>query len=311
MTRIIFFGTEVLARAQLDVLAGHPEFQILEVVTQPPRAVGREQVITKSVVHIRAEELDIPVYTPEQLKTSNVHEHFLAQHPDVFVVAQYGLIIPEFLLQIAPRGAVNVHGSLLPLYRGASPVQAAIVAGETKTGVTFMLMDAKMDHGPTLTQYECSILETDTTEILMDRIATLAAQHLPQTLCDYLAGTIAPTEQNHAAATTTTLLSRESGVVHPATHDAARITRMVRAYTPWPGVSIALSETEMVKIISAEIAVEQNIQLGQLVFSKNALLVGTLQGTLAIILLKPAGKNTMTAAAFMHGHPHLNHVFVQ
>ncbi len=311
MIRVLFFGTESVARAQLAALLVDARFSIIEVVTQPPRPVGRKQIITKSPVHILAEENSLSVYTPVGLKSEEVFEHFAALKPDLIIVAQYGSIIPLRILQLAPFGALNVHGSLLPKYRGASPVHAAIIAGEKTTGVSFMMMDEKMDHGPIVSLYNCDITGDETTETLMEKIARLAAAHIADTAAAIVAGTTIATAQNHDEATFTTLLSRESGVIHADVQSAEEIARMIRGYSPWPGVSITLQNGESLKIIAAHTAPTISKNIGQITFGANELLLQTKEGVLAITTLKPAGKNEMPADAFMRGHLELNGVFVQ
>lgn len=307
MYRVIFFGTESFAVKILQSLLEKPElFSVAAVVTQPARPVGRKQILTESPVALHAKECGIEVITPAKLKERAIAEQLAAYAADVFVVAQYGMIIPQSVLDIPPHGAINVHASLLPRHRGASPVHTAILAGDTETGVTFMKMDAQMDHGDLFAEYSLPILPSDTTEILMDKLADLSALHFPQDLHELLSGNRVATEQNHAAATGTKMLSRESGFVSFETMDAALIERMTRAYYPWPGVSIQIDGT-VFKIIKAHtMPTQQSSTPGRLTVSDNGIEIETADGVLVVDEIQPAGKNLMSAQQFSNGYKALS-----
>lgn len=307
MYRVIFFGTESFAVKILQSLLEKPElFSVAAVVTQPARPVGRKQILTESPVALHAKECGIEVITPAKLKERAIAEQLAAYAADVFVVAQYGMIIPQSVLDIPPHGAINVHASLLPRHRGASPVHTAILAGDTETGVTFMKMDAQMDHGDLFAEYSLPILPSDTTETLMDKLADLSALHFPQDLHELLSGNRVATEQNHAAATGTKMLSRESGFVSFETMDAALIERMTRAYYPWPGVSIQIDDT-VFKIIKAHtMPAHQSSTPGRLTVSDNGIEIETIDGVLVVDEIQPAGKNLMSAQQFSNGYKALS-----
>lgn len=308
MYRVIFFGTESFAVAILQsLLAASETFSVVAVVTQPARPVGRKQILTPSPVDVYAEEHGIVVLTPEKLRGEEIAAELRALGADVFVVAQYGLIIPKTVLAIAPHGAVNVHASLLPRHRGASPVHAAILSGDAVTGTTFMKMDELMDHGDVFASYELAIQPDDTTETLMARLAELSAAHFPSDLHKFLDGTLHATEQNHAAATATGLLSRESGYIDWQKMDAAHIERMVRALTPWPGVTLHI-ETVPYKIIDAHVENDDALSEtpGLISFENKKIVVKTIQGDLVIDSIQPAGKQPMRAADFINGNAGLS-----
>ncbi len=307
MYRVVFFGTESFAVKILQSLLEKPElFSVAAVVTQPARPVGRKQILTESPVALHAKEHGIEVITPAKLKEPAIAQQLVAYAADTFVVAQYGMIIPQAILDIPQHGAINVHASLLPRHRGASPVHTAILAGDAETGVTFMKMDAQMDHGDLFAEYSLSILPSDTTETLMDKLADLSAQHFPQDLHELLSGTRVATAQNHAAATGTNMLSRESGFVSFETMDAAQIERMTRAYYPWPGVSIQI-EDAIFKIIKAHTMPAREISVpGTLSVSDNGIQIETIDGILVVDEIQPAGKNPLSAQQFSNGYKSLS-----
>jgi len=198
--------------------------------------------------------LDIPIHQPEKLKDEPFASWIRAIGPtcDAFVVVSYGKILPQWLLDLPKQGVVNVHGSLLPRWRGPSPIQAAIAAGDAVTGVTIMQLDAEMDHGPILAQQEELIRSNDTGGSLHDRLAILGAKILPDVITNYLASNIQPVEQNHAHATYCKLLTREDGRLD-FTKNATEIERVIRAYDPWPGTWHAM-EDKRLKILAARVA---------------------------------------------------------
>lgn len=307
MIRVVFFGTERFALRNLQTLYEASDvFEIVGVVTQPPRPVGRAQTITPSPVHEFASSKGTQVLTPETLKNDDIIAYLRGLSADVFVVAQYGLIIPQQVLDIPPYGAVNIHGSLLPRYRGASPAQAALLAGDKETGVSLMVMDAKMDHGPVFAMYTLPIASTDTTESLLTKLGDLAAEHLVHDLAAFVAGVLQPREQNHEGATFTKLLSRETGYINWNTMDASCIERMTRALTPWPGVTTKIQDKQL-KIISAHTESEtQSQRPGTILIDRNTVKFVTIAGTLVADTIQIAGKPVMTAHNFANGYAILN-----
>lgn len=307
MHRIVFFGTEQFAVRILDSLLQAPElFSVVAVVTQPARPVGRKQILTPSPVFTRATEHLIPILTPVTLKNPEIAEQLASYAADAFVVAQYGLIVPKKILEIPVHGAVNVHASLLPRHRGASPVHAAILAGDAETGVTFMKMDELMDHGDLFAMYRLSIDPSDTTETLMAKLADLSAEHFAEDLKKLLSGELQAQAQDHSAATGTTLLSRESGFVVWDEMDAARIERMIRALTPWPGVTIEINGA-LFKIITAHVENAENHGSAGLVhISPSDIRIETIDGELVIDAIQPAGKQSLSATQFANGYRSLD-----
>lgn len=231
--KIAFFGTSDFAVPILERLKADSDFSIVEVVTQPDRPAGRKRALTAPDVKRAAETLGLKVWQPETMKDEVAVAHLAGLGVEAYVVVAYGKILPKSLLEIPAFGGVNVHGSILPAYRGASPISAAIAAGEKETGVTVMKMDEKMDEGPVLAIARLAIDEDDSTETLSRKLSELAADKIGPTLKLYLEGHLEPVTQDHSKATYTTILAREDGRVDWK-KGAVEIERFVRAMRPWP-----------------------------------------------------------------------------
>lgn len=236
MTRIVFFGTSKLAAVILNQLIEDADYEIVAVVTRPDKPVGRKAIVTPSHVGAVAMEAGLTVYKPTKLDSEFVDEITkVSSDIDYLVVAAYGKIIPKDVLEIAKRGAVNVHGSLLPKYRGASPIQSAILNGDQVTGVTIMLMDEAMDHGPMLAKSEILISKTETFSSLEDKMAEAGAKLLAKTLREMAEGKIQPEVQDEDEATYCKLIRKSDGyfeIDNPPSAD--KLDQMIRAYYPWP-----------------------------------------------------------------------------
>lgn len=227
--RILFFGTPQFAVPALEALVSAGYAPAL-VVTAPDKPVGRKQLLTASPVRVRALELGLPVVTPHKLS-----ELDLAGAWDLFVVVAYGKIIPQSILEIPKHGAVNIHPSLLPLFRGAAPIQGALLAGVEKTGVSLMLLDAEMDHGPLLAQETVELHGHETNAELQESFARKGAELLCRTMPSILNGTAVTTPQDHAKATFIKKISTEDGFIDFDQMSAVEIDRRVRALNPDPG----------------------------------------------------------------------------
>lgn len=292
--KIIFFGTPFFGRVILENLLAD-NFKVVGVVTQPDKPVGREQKMTPSPVKILAKKEKIPVLAPtNKQELAAASRKLLASKPDLFVIAAYGMIIPAQTLSIPKRGVLNVHPSLLPKYRGASPIQAAILRGEEETGATIMLADEEMDHGPILSQQKISIVPNETTPSLTEKLALLGGKLLTTTIPMYLKGEITPQPQNHELATFTKLIKKEDGKVDWDT-DNDQVERMVRAYTPWPGVWTTVGE--MANQLNQKLC---NPKHGDL---KLKILAAHLENsTLSLDLVQVEGKKPISFADFSKGY---------
>ncbi|GMR18903.1 MAG: methionyl-tRNA formyltransferase [Patescibacteria group bacterium] len=239
--RIIFFGTPAFGRIILQILLD-AKFKISAVVTQPDRPAGRKQKRNPSHVKALAKEHRITAFSPaSKSELSALDAKLSTLKPDLFVVASYGLIIPKEILDIPLRGSLNVHPSLLPKYRGPSPIQAAILNGDKETGATIMLLDEEMDHGPLLAQEKIALAADETTPTLTGKLAILGGNLLVKTILEYWNGRITPQPQDHAQATVTKLIRRENGKISWGMSNE-QIEQMFRAYTPWPGVWTTVGE---------------------------------------------------------------------
>lgn len=302
--RIIFFGTESFALEILVALHRDERFDVMLVVTKPARAVGRAQTLTECPVLQYAHGASLPVTAPEKIRAPEFLTMLANARADIIIVAQYGKIIPEIILTLATHGAVNIHASLLPRWRGATPVHAAIAAGDTCAGITYMVMDEQMDHGPLIANYEAPVAPDATTTQLMDELGVLAAHTAPEVIADFLSGTRMAQEQQHEQATYTSLLTKESGDVSCATQSATEIERLVRALTPWPHVRIVINDLS-IKIIRAHKS-DSSLTPTSIMCRDGVFQIGTRVGSLVIDELVLAGKKQMSGAAFSHGYTHLH-----
>lgn len=247
--RLIFAGTPAFARASLQALcgAGH---RPVAVLTQPDRPAGRGRRLTASPVKAWAVEEGLPVLQPVTLKDAAAVAELAALAPDALIVAAYGLILPPAVLELPPAGCINVHASLLPRWRGASPIQAAVLAGDRVSGVSLMRMEAGLDTGPVYARAEIALAPRETAGELHDRLAALGAGLLTERLSDILAGRLQPEPQDDAAATYAPRIRREDALID-WTRPAERIDRAVRAYDPWPVCHTRL-EGELLRCWRAE-----------------------------------------------------------
>lgn len=305
-TRIIFMGTPEFAvpilRGLHDASAAQ-NWQIVAVVTQPDRPAGRGNRLTMSAVKEAALALQLPILQFERLrKRPEAVEELRNLLPDLIVVAAYGLILPKAVLELPTFGCINVHASLLPAYRGASPITAAILDGRSETGNSIMLMDEGMDTGPVLAQSATPILPTDTTTTLSTRLAEQGAALLVETLPHWLAGEMPPVAQAELPGepTVVRMIRKEAGRIDwrlPAT----TIERMTRAYSPWPS-AYSNWRGQPFKIVQARV-ISGSAEAGQVVETPGGAAVGTGDGLLLLQQVQPAGKRVMDMQSLLHGAP--------
>jgi methionyl-tRNA formyltransferase len=310
---IVFIGTPEFAVPSLRRLA-RDGFEITAVITQPDRATGRHRNrLTPPPVKEAALELGLSVRQPASLRDPAIVAELRALQPEAMVVVAYRQILRQEVLDIPPRGVINVHGSLLPKYRGASPIAAAILAGDAETGVSIMVMDAGMDTGPVLAQRRAPITPHDTTGSLSTRLADLGAELLAGTLPRWLAGEIEPMAQDNSHATTTKLIRKDDGAIDWSL-PAADIWQRVRAYNPWPGAYTALDGEQITIWRAWPFGAGSGEPPGTIVglppevpgeTSDAAFAVQTGAGVLAVIELQRAGRRSVTSAEFARGAPGL------
>lgn len=298
--RVVFMGTSGFAVPSLRAL--NKNHQILAIVTQPDRPSGRGRHVIESPVKQEANSLGLPIYQPERVREEGFIEQMRGFEPlDAIVVAAFGQIIPKVILDMPRLGCVNVHGSLLPKYRGAAPIQHAILQGETVTGVTTMLMDPGLDTGPILLQESTDILDGEIYGDLHDRLAEIGARLLIRTLDGLDDGSIQPIPQDHSQATLALSIKREAGAID-WTLPAGRIVNQIRAFTPRPGAYAFLNKS-MVKIWRAVSTDDTGkAQPGEVVkVSDEGILVATGDYAALITELQPENRRRMGAAEFARG----------
>jgi len=306
---LVFIGTPAFAVPSLRRLAASG-YQVSAVITQPDRPAGRGRGVLPPAVKLAADALNLPVHQPETLRDPATLTLLRDLEPEVMVAVAYGQILRPEVLDIAARGVVNVHPSLLPRWRGASPIPGAILAGDEETGVTIMLMDRGMDSGPILSQTHVPISARDTTLSLTDALADVGADLLARTLPRWLRGEITPQPQDKALATITRLVRKEDGVIDWSL-SATEIWRRVRAYNPWPGAFTTL-DGESVHIWTAwPLPADSGEPPGTIVASPQAhpdaagaaFAVQTGDGLLGIIEAQRSGRRRLSAAEFLRGMP--------
>jgi methionyl-tRNA formyltransferase len=294
-------GTPSFAVASLRALLEHGH-RVAAVFTQPDRPAGRGQVARPSAVKELAHERGLVVEQPEKLRDPAVVEHLRALDPEAIVVAAYGKILPKLLLDVPVRGAINVHASLLPRYRGAAPIQRAILAGDTQTGITIMQMNEKMDAGDILRQEVVPIHEDDTADSLGARLSAVGARLLVDTLDALTRGDVVRREQNEREATLAPMVRKEEGAIDWR-RGAAEIARSVRAFSPWPGAYTKLAARSM-KIHRATplVAAANEIPGTVLSAAGDRFEVATGEGILALLEVQLEGKRRLAAREFLAGH---------
>ncbi|MBI2842404.1 MAG: methionyl-tRNA formyltransferase [Armatimonadetes bacterium] len=300
--RILFMGTSSFAVPVLEVLvkAGH---EISAVVTQPDRPSGRGRGVHISPVKQAAVSLGLPVFQPEKIRETSAVDVVRSYAPlDAIVVAAFGQIVPQSILDIPKYGSINVHASLLPKYRGAAPVQHAIIAGETRTGVTTMLMDAGLDTGDILLQRETEVGPQETAGDLQERLASIGADLLIETLEQMERGELSPQPQDHSQATLAKSLKREDGSIDWR-KPARDIVNLIRAFTPRPGAFMLLDGME-IKVFKA--AVEPSGAEGAApgtitAIDKDGVRVAAGEGAVRLIEVQPENRRRMNAEEFARG----------
>jgi methionyl-tRNA formyltransferase len=295
--RLIFAGTPAFAAAALEALhaAGH---RIALVLTQPDRPAGRGMKLTPSAVKQAALRLGLPLAQPLKLKTADAQQAIAAVDAELMVVAAYGLILPQAVLDLPRRGCLNIHASLLPRWRGAAPIQRAILAGDAETGITIMQMDAGLDTGAMLLQQPLAIAADDTAASLHDRLADAGAASIVDALARL--DTLSPQPQDATLATYAAKISKEEARLD-WTLDASLLARQVRAYNPFPGAFGSL-DSEGVKVWRAEAVEGGSGSPGEILQAdRNGLVVACGSGALKLLELQAAGGKRVDAAAFVAG----------
>lgn len=298
MTRIIFMGTPEFAVPVLQTLTEN--YNVVAVYTRTDKPVGRGKQVTPSPVKLFAQAHAIRVEQPRSLRNGVEQKLVQAYEPDLIVVAAYGMILPRAVLEAPARGCLNIHASLLPRLRGASPITYAILNGDAETGVSLMQMDEGLDTGAILTQRVIPLAPDETTGTLTEKLAKLASQLVCDALPDYLAGKLTPTPQDKAFATMTPLVAKEDGLMNWS-KSATFLERMVRAYQPWP-TGYTRYHGEQFKILRASVLEYNTPEIpGTVLQLGKDIGVATGKGVLILHDVQLAGKRVMGAGEFARG----------
>ena len=302
--RIVFIGTGEIGVPTLRALL-NSEHKVVAVVTQPDKPVGREQRIEPPPIKKTllsgapsGRALPFPIFQPAKIKDPQAIEEIRALTPDLIVVVAYGQILPRAVLEIPRLASLNLHASLLPRWRGAAPIQAAIAAGDRETGITVMYMEEGLDTGDILLQRSAEVLPNDTGESLHDRLAQIAPAALVESLRLIAAGSAPRIPQDNASATYAPKLKREDGLIDWS-ESAEAIERKIRAYNPWPGAFMKVADQNL-KIFSASV-VDFDGQPGEILRSDKDLIVATGKRALSLADVQLEGKRRMNAAEFLRG----------
>ncbi len=297
--KIVFFGTPEFAVPTLEALKIANNIEVTAVITQPDKKVGRKQILSPPAVKSCAQKLNIEVKQPtnkEELK--EMVKNF---EVDFFIVIAYGMILDKEILSIPKYGAINIHASLLPKYRGASPIQQSLLNGDEETGISIMKMNEKMDQGPVYFMKKLEIKD-DSLEILTKKLALLGSLHLVPILEDIESGMLNPIPQKEENATYCKKITKEDGKINWGTQSADQIINMIRAFTPWPSVYTTFNNKNL-KIIKAKKSQTTGTkEIGKLYSENKELKVNTINGTLEILEVQPEGKSAIKATDFINGN---------
>lgn len=326
MIKIVFFGTHKFASIILQSLIDNPDITVARVFTQPDKPVGRHQELQHSPVKILAQKYNIPIDQPDNLKNYELRIIPIENNRgsstlvgtdykgtliptlrrdglQLGIVAQYGLLIPKNVLEIPKFGTLNVHTSLLPKYRGASPIQSALINGGTETGISIIKMDTGFDTGPILLQKTLQIEPDDTYPILEEKLAQIGVQALAEAIPDYINGNLIPKPQDNSIATECHQLSRQDGEIN--WHKKANeIYNLYRGLIPWPGVWTTLHKKRL-KLLAIKPA-DKKLEAGKVEVIENKIFIGCADKSIEVIQLQLEGKKPMTALEFLNGHKNIN-----
>ena len=304
--KVVFMGTPAFAVPTLEALL-NSEFPVVGVVTQPDRPRGRGQALSASPVKGLAQARRLPILQPEKMKQPEFLKNLEQWGPEVIVVTAFGRILPKLILDLPPRGCINVHASLLPQYRGAAPIQWALINGESETGITTMLMDEGMDTGAILLQERMAIIPEETAGELAVRLAKAGGTLLLETLRRWKAGELTPVEQDGTQATLAPMLKKEDGSL-PWDRSAVEIANRIRGLSPWPGAYTFCQQERLTIWKGSPLVGHPDARAGEgspgtiVGVGKENLLVRTGSGLLSVTELQPANRKRMSVTQFLTGY---------
>jgi methionyl-tRNA formyltransferase len=300
--RVVYMGSPDFAVPSLAALIERTDLaKTVALVTQTDKPTGRGQALSPPPTKALALEHDIPVLQPKTLKDEAIQNELRALQADLFVVAAYGKILPQAVLDIPRLGCVNLHASLLPRHRGAAPIAHALLAGDVETGVCLMRMEAGLDTGPVYARVSTTILEEDNAGTLTDRLAQLGAELLVQSLPALADGALKAESQPDAGATYANKLKKEDGAVDWSL-PAEQLWQRIRAYSPWPS-AFTFVDGRRLQILAASLAHDTQADPGAAIVDGTRLFVGCGKGALEILEVKPEGKRAMAIDAYLAGRP--------
>ncbi len=299
--RILFFGSASIGFQTLETLLGSTHDELVGVVTQPDRPAGRKRKLTPCPVKTFAQERNIPIFSPEKVGSSDSFQTLEKLDADLFVVVAYGQYIPQSILGLPQFGSINLHPSLLPKYRGSSPIQWALAEGETITGVTILYVSEKMDAGDILCQREIPIASEDNALTMEPILAKSGAELLHQAVNQIREGTVRATLQNEEQVSEVRKLTKEDGRLD-WNRSAEELNNRIRGFISWPGC-FCETATGRLKVLRAQVESKQGVPSEVLDISTAGLLVATGNGALRLLEVQPAGKKPMDAAAYLLGYP--------
>ncbi len=300
--KVVFMGSDILACPALKRLIDHSEYEVAAVISQPDRPKGRNPKPSPCPAKAAAEQAGLPVLTPEKISSRDSVNRISRLDPDIIVVAAYGQYISSEILEIPVNGAINIHPSLLPKYRGAAPIQWAVAQGETETGVTILYVSSEMDAGDIIRQEKLAIEDDDTAETLAGRLAGLGADLLMDVLEDIRFNRVSRTPQNHEQATMTRKLKKEDGRID-WNLPAEILRNRIRGFAPWPGCFCKMPDDSILKIWKAGVEKYEGDALPGTVLSSRGKgpLIATSVDALRLLEVQPQGKKRMNANAFLCG----------
>jgi methionyl-tRNA formyltransferase len=305
VVRAVFFGSGAFAVPILEAMASMPGVRLEAVVSAPDKPVGRKAILTPTPVAARARELGLSLLQPVRVRKPEAVAELAALAPDLIVLADYGQLIPRPLLDLPPRGFLNLHPSALPRWRGAAPIPATVLAGDTSSAVTLIVLVEEMDAGPVVASEPLEVRGDDTAPVLEERAAQVAARMLVRALPEWLAGRLEARPQPVSGITLTRPLRRGDGLLDPS-RTAAELERQVRAYQPWPGSFLETPEGRLVVWRAGVAAAEPGDLAGRLVASAGGgLALVTAGGRLALDEVQLAGGRRMSAAELLRGRPRI------
>jgi len=302
--KIIYMGTPDFAVPPLEALIDDESLDVVTVITQEDKKVGRKQELTPPPVKITALDNDIPVLQPPNIKNNDEFINMIvALKPDFIVVVAFGQILPDEVLKIPKYSCLNIHGSLLPKYRGASPVEEALINGDKETGITFIEMTSKLDAGGIYQLQRIDIADTDTSPTLRFKLSQLAAATLPFLLKEIADGVLTPLPQNEELATHCHKIEKTDGAINLSTNTAQEISNKIRAYTPWPGCYLTIDNKKL-KILEVETE-NSDANSPSIDFKDDKVLIKTQKGYLIPLKVQLEGKKPTNIQDFLRGNKEL------